>query len=109
MSLAESIIIISVVILGTMITRFVPFVIFSSKRPAPDYIKYLGKVLPGAALGMLVIYSFKNINFLSKPHSIPEITAGLFVIVLHIWKRNMLLSIAGGTIFYMLLVQLVFN
>lgn len=109
MQLAHSIITISTVILGTMITRFLPFAVFNSKRPAPDYIKYLGKVLPGAALGMLVIYSLKDINLLSSTHGIPEILAGLFVTSLYFWKRNMLISISGGTIFYMVLVQFIFK
>lgn len=108
MSVNQSIIIILLVVLGTMITRFLPFIIFTSNKPAPEYVQYLGKALPGAALGMLVIYSLKDINFFSSTHGVPEIISSLFVIALHLWKRNMLLSIAGGTILYMLLIQFIF-
>jgi branched-subunit amino acid transport protein AzlD len=96
------------VILGTMITRFLPFLIFSSDRPTPKYVQYLGKMLPSAALGMLVIYCLKDVNLLSGNHAIPELIAILVVALLHLWKRQMLISIAGGTIVYMLLVQIIF-
>lgn len=108
MSLIQRIITICMVILGTMITRFVPFFIFKSNKPTPKYVQYLGKMLPSAALGMLVIYCLKDVSLFKGNYAIPEILAIMLVILLHLWKRQMLISIAGGTIFYMILVQLVF-
>ena len=96
------------VVLGTMLTRFLPFLLFPAEKPTPKYIQYLGKVLPPAVFGLLVIYCLKNVSIFAGNHAIPELTAIAVVILLHLWKRQMLLSIAGGTIFYMLLVQLVF-
>lgn len=108
MTINQQIITIIMVVLGTMLTRFLPFLVFRSDKPTPKYIKTLGKLLPSAALGMLAVYCFKDVSFLSGSHGIPEIISLLLVVGLHFWKKNMLLSIAGGTICYMLLVQLVF-
>lgn len=108
MSVAQQIIMIAMVVLGTMLTRFLPFVLFPAGKPTPDYIRYLGKVLPSAVLGLLVIYCFKDVSFLSGSHGIPELIGVAVVALLHFWKKKMLLSMAGGTIAYMLLVQLVF-
>ncbi|HJC62388.1 MAG TPA: branched-chain amino acid transporter permease [Candidatus Blautia merdavium] len=108
MTLTQQIITIAMVVLGTLLTRFLPFLVFPPGKETPGYIRYLGKVLPAAVFGMLVIYSLKDVNVLAGSHGIPELLAVLLVIVLHKWKRQMLLSIAGGTVFYMLLVQLVF-
>ena len=99
-------ILIAVMALVTMLLRFLPFLIFRDETPA--YITYLGKVLPSAIIGMLVIYCLKDTSFLAYPHGLPEIIASLFVVVLQIWKRNSLISILSGTIVYMLLIQLVF-
>lgn len=96
------------VILGTILTRFLPFLLFPAGKPTPQYIRYLGKVLPSAVFGLLVIYCLKNVNPFTGSHGIPELLAVALVIVLHLWKRQMLLSIAGGTIVYMLLVQFIF-
>ena len=108
MSVSEQIITIAVVALGTMLTRFLPFLLFPAGKPTPRYVQYLGKALPGAVFGLLVIYCLKNVSLLSGSHGLPELIAILVVAGLHLWKRQMLLSIAGGTICYMLLVQLVF-
>ena len=108
MTLSQQMITILMVILGTMLTRFLPFLAFPAGKPTPKYIQYLGKVLPSAVFGMLVIYCLKNVNILSGSHGLPEFLSILLVIALHLWKRQMLLSIAGGTICYMLLVQLIF-
>lgn len=108
MTLAEQIITIGVCVLGTMITRFLPFLVFSSKRPTPKYVQYLGKALPTAIFGMLVVYCLRNVSFLTGSRGIPEALAVAVTVLLHLWKRQMLLSIAGGTVCYMLLVQLVF-
>lgn len=96
------------VIIGTMLTRFLPFILFPSEKPTPKYIQYLGKVLPAAVFGLLIIYCLKNVNLFTGSHGLPELLGIIFVIALHCWKRQMLLSIAGGTICYMLLVQLLF-
>ena len=108
MSLTEQIITIAICVLGTMTTRFLPFLVFSYKRPTPKYIQYLGKALPAAIFGMLVVYCLKNVSILSGSHGIPELIAIVTTAVLHLWRRQMLLSIAGGTVCYMLLVQLIF-
>lgn len=108
MTLTQHIIMIGMVVLGTLITRFLPFLVFPANRPAPKYIQYLGKMLPSAALGILVIYCFKEVDFLSGSHGLPELICAAVVAFLHLWKRQMLLSIAVGTILYMLLIQFVF-
>lgn len=108
MTFEQKMITIGMVVLGTAITRFLPFLVFPSGKPTPKYIRYLGKVLPAAIFGLLVVYSLKNVNPLAGSHGIPELLSILLVIGLHLWKRQMLLSIASGTIFYMVLVQLVF-
>lgn len=108
MTLTQRLITIGVIVLGTMLTRFLPFLIFPSGKPTPKYIQYLGKVLPSAVFGLLVVYCLKNVSLLSGSHGIPELLSIALVVGLHIWKRQMLLSIAGGTVCYMMLVQFVF-
>ena len=108
MTLTQQIITIAICVLGTMASRFLPFLIFSTKKPTPKYVQYLGKALPAAIFGMLVIYCLKDVSILTGSHGLPEALSILAVVGLHLWKRQMLLSIAGGTICYMLLVQLVF-
>lgn len=108
MTILQQIITIAICALGTMATRFLPFIIFSDKKPTPPVVQYLGKALPAAVFGMLVIYCLKNVSFTSGWHGLPELLSIAFVTLLHLWRRQMLLSIAGGTICYMLLVQLVF-
>lgn len=108
MTLTQQLLTIGMVVLGTMLTRFLPFILFPAGKPTPEYIRYLGKVLPGAVFGLLVIYCLKDVSIFSGSHGIPELIAITLVVVLHLWKRQMLLSIAGGTVCYMLLVQFVF-
>ena len=108
MSLTQQIITVAMVVLGTAVTRFLPFLIFPAGKPTPKYIQYLGKVLPAAVFGLLVVYSLKDVRILAGSHGLPEMISILLVIVLHVWERQMLLSIAGGTVCYMLLVQFVF-
>ena len=108
MTTLQQLITIGMIILGTLLTRFLPFLIFPAGKPTPKYIQYLGRVLPSAIFGMLVIYCLKNVNPFAGSHGIPELVSIALVILLHLWKRQMLLSIAGGTVCYMLLVQLVF-
>lgn len=94
-------------LLGTMVTRFLPFLIFPEGKEPPEFIQYLGKVLPYAVIGLLVIYCLKDVPG-SGTYGIPEFLATVFIVLLHRWKKNILLSIGGGTVFYMLLVQFVF-
>lgn len=108
MTLAQQLITIAMVVLGTMLTRFLPFVLFPAGRETPKYIQYLGKVLPGAVFGLLIIYCLKNVSIFAGSRGIPEVISIVLVVGLHLWKRQMLLSIAGGTICYMLLVQFIF-
>lgn len=108
MTLTQQIITIAMCVLGTMATRFLPFFVFSSKKPTPPYVQYLGKALPSAVFAMLIVYCLKNVNPMTGTHGLPELFSILLVIGLHIWKRQMLLSIAGGTVCYMLLIQFVF-
>lgn len=108
MTLTQQIITIGIVVFGTMLTRFLPFLVFGRGKETPKYIQYLGKVLPAAVFGLLVVYCLKDVNILAGSHGIPEAIAILVVVLLHLWKKQMLFSIAGGTVCYMLLVQLVF-
>ncbi len=108
MTVTQQIITIGAVVLGTVLTRFLPFVVFREGRPTPKYIQYLGKVLPSAVFALLVVYCLKDVSFISGNHGLPELISIGVTVALHLWKKQMLLSIAGGTICYMLLVQLVF-
>ena len=108
MTLAQQIITIGMVVLGTVLTRFLPFLLFPAGKPTPKYIQYLGTVLPSAVFGLLVVYCLKDVSLFAGSHGVPELIAIAVVVGLHVWKRQMLLSIAGGTVCYMLLVQLIF-
>lgn len=108
MTFGQQIITIGMVVLGTVITRFLPFFLFPQNKSTPKFIQFLGMVLPSAVLGMLVIYCLKDVTIFAGSHGIPELVAISVVAGLHFWKRQMLLSIAGGTVVYMLLVQFVF-
>ena len=107
-SFSNSLIIIVLVALTTLATRAIPFILFPEGKKIPKAVEYLGKVLPPAVIGMLVVYCFKSVNLISSPFGLPEFIAGLTVVVLHVWKRNNLLSIGVGTILYMILVQTIF-
>lgn len=108
MSLWQQVVTIGVCVLATMLTRFLPFMVFSGKRPTPKYVQYLGKALPTAVFGMLVVYCLKNVSIFTGSHGLPELIAIAVTVGIHLWKRKMLLSVAGGTVCYMLLVQIVF-
>ena len=108
MTLPQQIITIALCVAGTMLTRFLPFLVFSPKKPTPRFVQYLGKALPCAIFGMLIIYCLKNVDMLSGSQGMPELIAIAVTVGLHLWRRQMLLSIAGGTLCYMLFVQLVF-
>ena len=104
----QTIIMILAVALGAALTRSLAFVVFPENKEVPKYITYLGEVLPPAMMGLLVVYCFKSVSFMSSPFGFPELSALVVVIVLHLWKRKALLSIAGGTAIYMVLIQAVF-
>jgi len=108
LSAGTSFLIILLVALTTFATRVAPFVIFPKGKAIPKTIQYLGKVLTPAIIGMLVVYCLRNTAILSAPHGIPELIAVVVVAVLHVWKRNNLLSIGVGTVLYMVLIQTVF-
>lgn len=94
--------------LGTMVTRFLPFLLFPSKDKTPPFVQFLGEVLPFAVMAMLVVYCLKDVSFANYRSFLPQLLAVGLIIILHHWKHNTLLSIAGGTLCYMFLVQAVF-
>ena len=104
----RSILMVAVIALVTAALRFLPFLIFREGTPLPKWLTYLSKVLPHAIMGMLVVYCLKDVSFSANPFGIPEIIGCATVALLHIWKRNTLLSIGIGTVCYMLLVQFIF-
>ena len=108
MTVAQQAITIGMVVLGTLITRFLPFLVFPADKPTPKFIQYLGKVLPAAVLGLLVIYCLRDVSIFTGNRGIPEAICIAVVAAFHVWKRQMLLSIAAGTILYMILIQVVF-
>lgn len=108
MSLKQQLVTVGVIILATVIMRFLPFVLFPDNKPTPKFIHYLGVVLPGAVFGLLMVYALKGVNVLEGSHGIPELIAIAVTAGVHLWKKQMLLSISAGTICYMLLVQFVF-
>lgn len=99
---------IAVMALVTAALRFLPFLVFKDQDKRPGVITYLGQVLPYGVMGMLVVYCLKSVSLTASPHGVPEFLAVAAVVLLHLWRRNTLLSIFGGTAFYMVLVQLVF-
>ena len=92
----------------TFFIRVLPFLLFPGNKKTPSYILYLGKVLPYAIIGMLVVYCLKDVSPLTAPFGLPELVTASSIITVHLWKRNTLLSIGGGTLLYMFLVQCVF-
>ena len=102
---SQAIAMIAIMSLLTFFVRGLPFLLFSGKSKTPAYIMYLGKVLPYAIIGMLVVYCFKNVSLLQTP----ELIVGIAIVLVHCWKKNTLLSVGGGTLFYMFLVQIIFK
>ena len=98
-------ILVGVMAITTMLLRFLPFLAFG--KNTPDYISYLGRVLPQAIIGLLVIYCLKDISLFKHPYGAPELIAGAFVVVMQAWKRNAVLSILAGTIVYMILIRVI--
>lgn len=108
MTPVQQVVTIAMCVLGTQLTRWLPFLVFSGRRETPRFVTYLGQVLPLAVFSMLVVYCLKDVSWLSGTHGIPELVGIAVTAGLHLWRHQMLLSIAGGTACYMLLVQLVF-
>ena len=108
MTLMQQVLTIAICALGTMLTRFLPFFVFREGKETPPLVSYLGTALTSAIFAMLVVYSLRSVDVLAGSHGLPEAIAILITVGLHLWKRQMLLSIAGGTLCYMLLVQVVF-
>ncbi len=104
----ESLITIAVSALATMASRFLPFLLFSDKRPTPAWVSYLGRVLPAASFAMLVVYSLRHVDLRGGSQGIPEFLAMGITALLYFWKKGMILPIAGGTLTYMVLVQYLF-
>ena len=107
MTTTQQIITIALIALSTVATRALPFVLFPSKKHTPRFVQYLGIYLASAVFGMLVVYCLKNVTFLSGNHGLPQLLGILACIVLHLWRKNMLLTIAGGTIFYMIIIHFI--
>ncbi len=104
----QTLITILAVALGTVLTRFLPFFLFPEKKQAPKIVTLLSKVLPPAMMGLLVVYCLKNVTFTAIPYGLPEIISIAVIVILHKWKNNVLISIIGGTVVYMFLVQTIF-
>lgn len=104
----QALLIVAAVSVGTQITRWLPFWLFPENKEPPAVVTYLGKVLPPAMMGLLVVYCLKGVSWTAAPHGAPELIAIAAVALLHKWRGSVLLSIAGGTVLYMLLVQVVF-
>lgn len=104
----HSILLVVVMAVVTFVLRAFPFIVFSGKKPTPPFVLYLGKVLPYAIIGMLVVYCVRDISFLKVGSFLPYFISGAVVVLLHVWRRNTLLSITAGTLSYMALVQFVF-
>lgn len=107
-TLFREILIVAAMVVGTVITRFLPFILFPAGKQTPKFVDFLGKTLPFATMGLLVVYCLKGVSVTAAPHGLPELLAVLLIVVLHRLKGNSLLSIGVGTIFYMFLVQAVF-
>lgn len=107
-TMIRGVLIVAAMAAGTMITRFLPFILFPAGKETPRFVDFLGKTLPFATMGLLVVYCLKGVDMMAAPHGLPELFAILLIVILHWRKGNSLLSIGAGTIFYMVLVQAVF-
>lgn len=108
MTYKEMMLTVGLVTFGTIFTRFIIFMIFPPTKQPPHFISYLGLVLPSAAISLLVVYALKDLVIIEQPYALPEFISILFIVLIHKWKRNTLLSIASGTILYMLFIQFIF-
>ena len=116
MTITQQVIIVAMGVIATMLTRFIPFLVFRPGKPTPKYIMYLGKVLPAAVFSLLVVYCLRHIFYIQKsvlgdwhfilsPDAAAQIISVIFTIAIHLWKKNMMWSIAAGTICYMILIR----
>ncbi|MBQ7792689.1 MAG: AzlD domain-containing protein [Clostridia bacterium] len=105
----EALVLIFFIAIATFSTRATPFLLFPPHKKTPAFVNYLGKMLPYATIGMLVVYCLKDVSLFSGTYGIPEAIAIIVIALVHIWKRNILISVGGGTLFYMFLVQYVFQ
>lgn len=108
MSSTQILITVAAMVAGTIITRYMPFIFFPNGKKTPEFILYLGKVLPYSVMGLLIVYCLKNVSLIKHPFALPEIIAIVCIVILHVWRKNTLISIGAGTIIYMVLVQYVF-
>ena len=108
MTAGQALMTIGICALGTMLTRFLPFILFPENKKTPEFVRYLGKVLPCAVIGLLVVYCLKDVNLFTGSHGLPELISVAVIIFVHRWKNNVLLSIGGGTLLYMIFVQYIF-
>lgn len=99
------IMVIAVMASVTILLRFLPFILFDHGEQLPEWISYLGKVLPPAIMSMLLVYCLRNIDFFDAKHGFPELICVGAAMLLHNWKRNSLLSIGGSTLLYMIIIQ----
>jgi branched-subunit amino acid transport protein AzlD len=108
LTIGQSILFFGIISITTFVTRVLPFIVFPDHKEMPKYVEYLGNVLPFTIIGMLVIYCLKDVSFIKQSFGLPEIISIGVITFLHLWKRNILLSIGGGTVLYMILVQVIF-
>lgn len=108
MTVEQHLLTILIAISAVQLCRWIAFIAFPAHKPIPEYVQYLGKVLPPAVFALLVVYCYKNVNILSEHHGFAEFISGAITLGLHFWRRNMFLSIGIGTILYMFLVQKIF-
>ena len=106
MSFLQHLAILVLAVISTQLTRSLPFLLFPAGKPTPARVRYLGTVLPSAVFGLLVIYCLKDVTFTTGTYGLPELTGIAVVVLLHLWKRQFLLSMAGGTLWYMVMVQM---
>jgi branched-subunit amino acid transport protein AzlD len=105
MSIFQAAATVAVIALATLLIRVTPFALFPKAKNTPPFVRYLGRVLPHAVMGMLVVYCFKAVNFAKPPYGLPEILATMAAMGLHLWKRSVILSIAASTVLYMVLLK----
>lgn len=103
-----NVMILAALAIATLMTRFLPFLLFPAGKKTPEYVVFLGKTLPFATIGLLVVYCLKGVTVADYPHGLPELIAVALIVALHIWKKNSLVSIGAGTVLYMVLVQAIF-
>lgn len=107
LTISEQALVIGICALATMTTRFLPFLLFRRGKEMPPAVRYLGRALPAAVFALLIVYCLKDVSFLSGAHGVPEIAASAATVIVHLWKRNMMLSMTAGTFCYMALIRLI--